>query len=456
MDDRHLSVELLRAVYRGNKSPGDLAIMAMSHLFEECPRCREAFEAWRQERGEGLAHNDGREYDEAFDKVKRRLFSLPDDHVGETHMESRAERSRDLAYQLAAELLALPQRKRKEKLKSDPARFTGPLLASAILEKGRQYLPTRPEEAYDAAGLARVVLQQGRPDALTSELYARALAHQANARRVSGELRQASEIFDVARFLLKTQGGGDRLIRAEIDSLEGSLRGAQRRLSEAESLFSRAIMAFAIEGEELDVSKTLVSLGVVYREMDDFERAIEVTNQAIDLLEGHDNPQLELMARHNLVTFLIQTGRIAEARELFGWTRPLYEVYPNPSTQLRRLWIEADLARYDGSIEEAATTYEAVRKGFVNLGLGYDAALVALDLATLYAEQGRTAELKKIAEEIVPVFEAQDVHREAAAALMLFQDAVRTEQVTLGYVLELTRYLQRARLDPALQFRVPT
>jgi hypothetical protein len=47
------------------------------------------------------------------------------------------------------------------------------------------------------------------------------------------------------------------------------------------------------------------------------------------------------------------------------------------------------------------------------------------------------------------------VHREAAAALMLFQDAVRTEQVTLGYVLELTRYLQRARLDPALQFRVP-
>jgi hypothetical protein len=55
----------------------------------------------------------------------------------------------------------------------------------------------------------------------------------------------------------------------------------------------------------------------------------------------------------------------------------------------------------------------------------------------------------------VPVFEAQDVHREAATALMLFQDAVRSDQVTLGYLLELSGYLERARMDPTLAFRSP-
>jgi hypothetical protein len=77
-------------------------------------------------------------------------------------------------------------------------------------------------------------------------------------------------------------------------------------------------------------------------------------------------------------------------------------------------------------------------------------------LAALLDGQGKYKEAERLYHQALKVFEAQDVHREAAAALMLFQDAVRTEQVTLGYVLELTRYLQRARLDPALQFRVPT
>jgi hypothetical protein len=47
------------------------------------------------------------------------------------------------------------------------------------------------------------------------------------------------------------------------------------------------------------------------------------------------------------------------------------------------------------------------------------------DHAFLYLRQGRAADVKRLAEEIFPVFQAQDVHREAVAALRLFQEAAR-------------------------------
>lgn len=457
MDDRHLSVELLRAVDDGEKNPGDLAVVAMAHLFDDCPRCRKAFETWRRERGEGVVDPEASEYDGAFDRVKRRFGGVPAPRgaAEETPLEARIEEDRQRAARVARELLELPRWQRLERVRRDRSTLSGPLLADALLERGRRFLPGRSEEAYEAASLARVVLQHERPTALTSELYARALAHQGNARRIQGDLRLAEETFEIARFLLRTQGGGDRLVRAEIDSLEGSLRGAQRRFSEAESLFSRAVMTYAMEGEEIEVAKTLLSLGVVYREMDDLDRAIEVTNQATELFVEGEHPHLQLMARHNLVSFLIEAGRPGEAKELLALSQALYDQHLDSSTALRRLWVEASLARSEGDLETAERNFEAVRRGFMTRGLGYDAALAALDLATLYAEQGRTAELEQVAEEIVPIFESQDVHREAVAALMLFRDAVQAEQVTLGYVVELSRYLQRARLDPKLQFQVP-
>lgn len=460
MDDRHLSIELLRAVHRGERTPGDLAIVALTHLVDECPTCRTAFEGWRREFGEGVASEVVREYDEAFDRVKQRLHRCggttrcePD---GDSGLEARIEEQRATAIRISHDLVSRPRRDRHAHLRSQRKSCPAALLADALIERATEFLPGRPDEAYEAASLARAVLQSERPDSLTSELYARALAHQANALRAQGLLRQADDVLETARYLLKAQGGGERLTRAELDRFEGALRYAQRRFPEAESLYSRAVMGFAMEGEDVDVATTLLSVGVAYREMDDLDRAIEATSQALEILADEEQPHLQLYARHNMVNFLIEAERIAEAKSLFAQLEEMYAKYSDPLSSLRRTWLEGHLARAQLDLAAAETAYDAVRQGFASRGLGYDAALAALDLATLYAEQGRTAELKQVAEEIVPIFESQDVHREAAAALMLFQDAVRAEQVTLGYVLELSRYLQRARLDPRLQFQIPT
>ena len=70
-------------------------------------------------------------------------------------------------------------------------------------------------------------------------------------------------------------------------------------------------------------------------------------------------------------------------------------------------------------------------------------ALVSLDLALLLARQGRTAELKLLAAELMETFSAQEVHREATAALVLFQRACEEERVTAELISRLSALLRR-------------
>jgi len=75
--------------------------------------------------------------------------------------------------------------------------------------------------------------------------------------------------------------------------------------------------------------------------------------------------------------------------------------------------------------------------------MGYDAALVSLDLAVLFALEHRTEDLKRLAAEVMQVFESRDVHREAVAALILFQNACEEERLTAELAGQIAAIVQR-------------
>jgi hypothetical protein len=77
----------------------------------------------------------------------------------------------------------------------------------------------------------------------------------------------------------------------------------------------------------------------------------------------------------------------------------------------------------------------------------------ARSLSLVYFRQSRTAELRALAEEMHAVFASEDVHREAVAALLLFQEAARCEAVTAELVEEISAYLKRARGNPTMRFQ---
>ena len=74
-------------------------------------------------------------------------------------------------------------------------------------------------------------------------------------------------------------------------------------------------------------------------------------------------------------------------------------------------------------------------------------------MAAVYARQGRAAETKRLAGEMLPIFRSREIHREAIAALLCFQRAAEMEQVTQSMIGEIASYLERARANPGLRFR---
>ncbi len=80
--------------------------------------------------------------------------------------------------------------------------------------------------------------------------------------------------------------------------------------------------------------------------------------------------------------------------------------------------------------------------------MGYDVALVSLEMAILYAGLGRTEQVKTLARHMTPIFQAHSIHREALAALTLFRQAAERERVTAELAREILSYLRKARYDP--------
>ena len=93
-----------------------------------------------------------------------------------------------------------------------------------------------------------------------------------------------------------------------------------------------------------------------------------------------------------------------------------------------------------------------MRAAFAKKDIRYDEAQAGIELAGLYLEQGRTADVKRLALQMEPVFRTKGVHAEARKALLLFRRAVELETVTVELVRRLAAYLRQAQDDPELGF----
>lgn len=435
----HITRELLHAVHSGERHPGELADLTLHHVFDLCPICKAEFLAYEKEcQEQGIA---------AYGPVVEHAFA----EAQADALEISADRHR--ATELLESLLALPACDRAATIEAEPLVYRGPALAELLLEHSRNQLPGRPQEAHAAAQLTQAVLHHTDSSTYATELYARTTAHAANALRVSGRLVEAETLLGSARYILRDDAGGDRLVRAELDRLEGALRLDQRRFSEAIRLLRRAALAYSAEDRPADAARTSITLGAVHFELGDWAAATEQAHSALDLLANEDEPRLILYARHNLADYLCEEGRFEEARSAVIELQSLYALHGDPLSHLRLAWLEGKISRGLDELEHAEALFAAARQGFLSRGIAYDAALVSLELATLYLEQRRTAEVKTLAAEMVTVFEDLDIHREALAAALLFRDAADLERVTRELIQHLATYLPRAQRDPAYAFQ---
>jgi tetratricopeptide (TPR) repeat protein len=290
--------------------------------------------------------------------------------------------------------------------------------------------------------------------AALEDLRARAWAYVANSRRVKADLRGAQEAFALA-FASLRRGTLEPMDRAVLFDLQASLLRAQRRFLPALSRLRRAAKIFLDLGEKHLAGQVLIKVSTVHIMAGEPERSIPFLYQALDLIDPVREPRLLLSAWHNLVSGLADSGRFMEAQKLLARTRPFYRQFNQPSLQNRLKWIEGRIVKGLGQKEQAETLLLAAKDGFLSQDAAYETALVSLDLASLYAEEGRTVELKRLAEEMMPVFSSLQIHREALAALAFWKQAVEAEEAGFELVTGVASFLKRAQHDPELRFERP-
>lgn len=418
LEDAHLSLETLAKWLSGVLEHDEMLRLVIPHFLARCPVCRE-----RHEEILGLQKEVGH-WDEQVAVVEGRQ-----------------------APELWARLAERPYGDQLREIEEDEELHAWGL-CQLLLRRSREATFNDPGKAVELANLAlRVVRHLGvaYDPGWVMDLRARCFAYLGNARRVLGELRSAEDAFLKAETCLARSTTGNAEIRAEVLDLKSSLRRAQRRLDEALALVDDALSLYRELQDHHGVAKLILARVQILAELGNLEQAIEMLQTSSAEIEQAREARLFTYARYNLLGCLTLAERYAEAQELLPEVRDLFQQTAQVLDLVRLHWTEGLIDLGFGRLGPAEAAFREVRKEFLERQMGYDAALVSLDLARLYAQEGCVDDLKRLAAELMPIFESQDVHREAIVALLMFQRACEEERMTVELIRELATYLRRER-----------
>ena len=451
MADVHPPREQLERFLRA-ELPGPESRRVLRHLLSGCAACREEAGgiftfAGADEEDEALLAALSPELEAAYDRAIDGAFRSVERRRG------AIEREQSAAEQLWLELEQHPA-SRQQMLVRNSTRFANRSLGELLLAKSQEACFQDGERAVELAELAQQVVERleaaGDGEELRG-LSARCWGTLGNAHRVRGN-QQAAELAIGQAELLVAGEVGDLLDRARVLDWKASLRKDQRRFDDSLRLLDRVIGIYRQLGQRHLYGRGLAQKAGVCGEAGDNATAIELLRAALDHLDPREDPRMALAVRHNLILGLNDTGQHREAFALLFHTRPLYLEHGGRVWLTRLRWVEGTVAYGLGRADQAEAAYREAREGFLEQHLDYDAALVSLDLAALYAAQGRAAQVRRLAEEMLPVFTSRRIHREALAALIVFRRAAEMEEAGLELVRSVADFLNRARANPELRF----
>lgn len=447
MTETHPAHPVLERFVAGSLPTAEMRQVSQ-HLISGCEECRKITASlWKRGAGEVAADprflQDRRiaaEPDEAIDRIFRAILAR----------EAEVARERAHGRELFDELMRHPPA-RQQMMVANSSRFRTRMLCEILLEQSHEAGFREPGRAIELARLGVAIADRLQEDEGLQGLRARVWAQYGNALRINSDLAGADQAFEAATRLLDAKLVSPHDTARVLD-LEASLRRDQRRFAEATRLMDKVIAIYRKLGQRNLLGRSLKQKAMICGEVGDLAGEIGLLKRALELLNPEEDPRLFLAARHNLISALADSGRPREAFALLFHTRPLYLKQADRLNLLRLRWLEGAVALGLQRHEQAAVAFREVREAFLELGVDYDAALASLDLAEVYAIQGRTTDLRRLAEEMIEVFRSRNIHREALAALAVLQQAARAEQAELELVRQVGSYLRKARNQPDLPF----
>ncbi len=438
----HVTRELLEGVDAGAMPIEGLVEMILEHLERLCPHCRSELARFRDQ--QHLVEEAG---PEAFTATFRRLEEVLREH----HSQWKA--SLQQAEALVAEVLAMPEGRRLQRVEAQIARFTEPLVARRLIDAARQATPGRAARARSLAHCAAVIcerLAEKVPD--RAGMMAEALSLMGNAARLLGDLEVAAVNLQQARATLGYGGVTDAMIFGHFEGYRACLARDQGRLREAARLEARAALVFSGLAEVELAAESAIRLGEIHYQTGDFRSGVEACERALRHLDRERDARLVLWARHTETLCLLEMGEEVVAREHFEADRPLYAVpaVGDNAWRLRHDWLAGRLLAAEAP-GQADVLLQQARLDFVARDEVLDAVLVNLDLAGLWQRCGRMRDLEGLAAELEPLLDRGSLRLAAECAATLRQTlaAIRTGAVTPDQLRETAAMLRRQRRPAA-------
>jgi len=445
----HPTPTTLEAFLRSDLTDSEMRTV-FGHLMAGCPVCRRAMAPlstgfFRPSRM--VPRPEASEYDFAIARaIRTTLKRTADDRSAG---RAPAEAPPAAAKVTALERAALPLVPRAAQGADGRAR------CEALIEAARGLRHRDPEGMVMLATYAAEVADRlGRRDGSRAksegiaDLQARAWAELGNARRITGDLPGAEA--DLERALTRAERGtGDPLLLARIMDLTASLYRATGRFAEAHQLLDGVYTLYRERGDRHLAGRAQIGKGISVGTGGDPETAIALLGQGLSAVDARRDPLLILAAIHNLIVFLVDACRYGEGERLIQATRPLYTRWADSLHLLKLEWIAGRIAAGQGDASRAASIFAAVRQAFTERQMPFTAAEVAMDLAALWLEQGRTAAVRELVEDLLVTFRVLGLRREAIAALLLLREAVQAERLTAALLKQATAQFQRLQREPA-------
>jgi len=379
----------------------------MAHLLGRCPRCCSALGHFGGFDAAGVVVAE--DYEGALDRAiaTAARFAAPRQQAAET-----------LASLLAGEGNPAGRRSPPE-----PATLAGLPRVQALLEAARGLRHEDPRAMLRFAKLARYAADHlrmrdyGRE--AVADLRALAWAELGSAYRVCNELSPSEHAMNRAIYWCK-RGSRSDLLLARVADLIASLLAYQRRFPEGRELLAIVHQIYAEAGNRHLAGRALVSQGNLAAWAGCPREAVPLMRRGFDLLDPERDPQLVVQTLWSMVWTLAEMDRFRGARRLLWRSRVLFADVIVPH---RLRWLEARIFAGLSDFARAEPAFQQARAGFVEQGQVYPAALVGLDLAALWARQGRVKDVFELAEEMIVTFRALRIAREAISALLVLKRA---------------------------------
>ncbi|PYQ67181.1 MAG: hypothetical protein DMF53_02165 [Acidobacteria bacterium] len=286
---------------------------------------------------------------------------------------------------------------------------------------------------------------------LVADFQARAWAEVGNAYRVNEQFDFAEATLAHAESLFE-EGTGDILLLARLADIKASLRIDQRRLDEAIDLLEVAYDLYYWAGDLHLANRARIKRGITTHYTGDPQEAISLLRQGLKLIDSTRDPQLAATGCQSLIHALADCGDFQEAGRLLLSAGLRQAFVEDPLNLLKLRWMEGKVLAGLGKLGRAERTFEQVREEFLLREREYDTALVGLELAAVWLRQGKTAQVRGLAEETYEILRDLGVHQEAFRAVLFLREACRRQAVTVSLLRKVHGFLVRLEWNPQLRF----